>query len=56
MDDALLKPSKVPVSVAAESTLSFQRADCLSFAVVVEVRCSVKVGSPWVWDEEWQDK
>ena len=23
--------------------------------VVVEVRCSVKVGSPWVWDEEWQD-
>ncbi|OLP89248.1 CWF19-like protein 2 [Symbiodinium microadriaticum] len=20
-----------------------------------KVRCSVKVGSPWVWDEEWQD-
>ncbi|CAE7666697.1 cwf19l2 [Symbiodinium pilosum] len=20
-----------------------------------KVRCSVKIGSPWVWDEEWQD-
>ena len=21
----------------------------------VKVKCSVKIGSPWVWDEEWQD-
>jgi hypothetical protein len=33
----------------------FAHRTFLSFIAVWQVKCSVKIGSPWVWDDEWQD-